>query len=146
MARVSGIIASVVAAAFVLSATSPGMARADMMSACKSDIASYCPDVSRGRGRISACLFSRSATLSADCKPEVATVARKGESSLLVPSSVRRLLGSGSAPAVPAACSADAGKVCSGVDGGSRNVLACLYARTDSVSAGCASAVDTALR
>lgn len=143
----SGRLSLVIAAAVLAmsSASTAGMARADMMSACASDIASLCSDVSRGRGRISACLFADMSRLSAACRPEVEAVARKGESSRLVPAGVRALMGSGTAPAVPAACSADVAGFCSGVDAGDRNTLACLYARTDRVSNACSAAVRSAL-
>jgi hypothetical protein len=147
MARACDLLMSLVVAAAMLTAVAPGLARADMMTACAPDIASFCSDVSRGRGRISACLMSREPSLSAACKPEVQAVAQSGANNRLVPAGVRNLMsGSGTAPAVPAACSADAGTFCSGVGGGSGNVLACLYARSNKVSSACSSAVSAALK
>ncbi|PJN96520.1 hypothetical protein CNY89_02060 [Amaricoccus sp. HAR-UPW-R2A-40] len=61
------------AASLVLLAglTAPDLARAEMMTACQPEIAQYCGGVSRGRGRIAACLVGRMDRLSAACKPEV---------------------------------------------------------------------------
>jgi hypothetical protein len=132
----------VIAVAAALTASS---ARADMMSDCKADIASLCSGVSDGHGRLSACLFSQASRLDPTCKSAVETLARQDQSSMLLPAHVRNLMGSGSAPTVPAACSADEGRFCSGADAGSRNMLACLYAHSDSVSAVCASAIEAAL-
>lgn len=120
-------------------------ARADMMSACQSDISSYCSGVSDGRGRISACLFSQSSKLGADCKSEVEALAKQDQDDRLLPASVRSLMGSGAAPAVPSACSGDESQFCSGADSGGRNMLACLYAHSESVSSGCSSAIQAAL-
>lgn len=133
------------AATAALAVATGGAARADMMAACQPDIAAYCSDVSSGRGRIAACLFSQSAKLGAACRPEVQTVAKKGSGNFLVPSGVRRLLGSGATPPVPDACSAEAGSLCSGVGAGDANVLACLYSRSNRVSSGCSSAVQSIL-
>lgn len=133
-----------IAVAAALTSTTSS-ARADMMSDCQSDISSLCSGVSDGRGRITACLFSQTSKLSATCASAVEAEAEKDESSMLLPSHVRSLMGSGSVPAVPAACSADEGKFCSGVDAGDRNKLACLYAHSESVASGCASAIQSVL-
>ena len=63
-------------------------ARADLMTACAPEIQRYCADVSRGRGRISACLASEMASLGAGCRPEVQGVMQ----SPLTPGYVRRAL------------------------------------------------------
>jgi hypothetical protein len=141
----SGSLLCLTVVAAVLAMSAPQAARADMMSACQSDIASLCSGVSDGRGRISACLFSQSSRLDATCKSEVEAVAKQDQSSELLPAHVRNHMGSGSVPAVPAACSADEGRFCSGADAGDRNMLACLYAHSESVSGGCSSAIQAAL-
>jgi hypothetical protein len=116
-----------------------------MMSDCKADIESLCSGVSDGHGRLAACLYSQDSKLDATCKSTVEALAKQDQSSMLLPAHVRNLMGAGTAPAVPAACSADEGKFCSGADAGSRNMLACLYAHSDSVSAGCSSAIEGTL-
>lgn len=132
--------------ATVMAASSASAARADLMSACQMDIASSCSGVLDGRGRISACLFSHSSKLDAACRSAVDAVAQQSQSNWLLPSSVRSLMGGGSPPAVPAACSADRDQVCSDVDTGQHAVLACLYAHSRSVSMDCANGVEEALK
>ena len=141
----TGLPMRAIAVAAALAAFSAAAARADMMSACQSDIASLCPGVSDGHGRIAACLFSQTSKLDSSCKSEVEAVAKQEEDNRLVPAHVRRMMGSGEVPAVPSACSGDEGKFCSGADAGGRNMLACLYAHSESVSSGCSSAIQAAL-
>jgi hypothetical protein len=143
MKRNSGYAWCVIAAAAALTAST---ARADMMSDCKADIASLCSGISDGHGRLSACLYSQASKLDATCRSAVETLAKQDQSNMLLPAHVRNLMGAGSAPAVPAACSADEGSFCSGADAGSRNMLACLYAHSGRVSAGCSSAIEAALK
>ncbi|WMS41949.1 cysteine rich repeat-containing protein [Acuticoccus sp. MNP-M23] len=146
MKRVFGIHWCLVALAMTLFVSMPDTARADLMSACQANIAKWCSGVPDGRGRISACLMSYSSKLDAACRSEVDAVAKKSQNNILLPKSVRSLMGAGSAPAVPAECAADQGKFCSGVDAGGRNALACLYAYSGSVSAPCADGIKAALK
>lgn len=136
---------SLIAAATVLAMSLAQGAAADMMTDCKTDIASLCSGVPDGRGRIAACLFSQTSKLDATCRSSVEAVAKADQGNMLLPAHVRSLMGSGSPPPVPAACSGDEGRFCSGADAGGRNMLGCLYAHSESVSAGCASAIKTAL-
>lgn len=137
---------SVMAIATVLAASSTSAARADLMSACQADIATSCSGVPNGRGRISACLFSHSSKLDAACRLAVEAVARQSQSNWLLPASIRSLMGSGTPPAVPAACAADANRVCSDVDAGRDAVLACLYAHSGNVSTDCSTGIEAALK
>ena len=137
---------STIAIATFLAASSTSAARADLMSACKVDIANLCSGVPDGRGRISACLFSHSSKLDAACRSEVNVVAQQSQSNWLLPNSVRSLMGGGFPPTVPAACAADTDQVCSGADTGQRAILACLYAHTRTVSTACATEIDAALK
>ena len=73
-------------------------------------------------------------------------MAKQSQSNRLLPASVRNLMGSGTPPAVPAACSADIDEICSDVDAGSQAVLACLYAHSGNVSTDCSAGVDAALK
>jgi Cysteine rich repeat len=123
----------------------PELARADMMTTCASQIASFCPGVSRGRGRITACLISYSDKVGAACNAEVQAVAQRGGNNPLVPPGVRTLLSSGQVGSLPAACAADAGRFCSSVTQTHERVLACLYAQGNRVSNACSSAVQASL-
>lgn len=117
----------------------------DMMTTCAAEIGSLCPGITRGRGRITACLISYSDRLSAACGADVRAVAQSGSRNPLVPSGVRNMMGSGQAASVPAACSADAGRFCSGVSPTNDRVLACLYAHSNRVSGACSSGVKSTL-
>lgn len=136
--------AAAIFAAFVM-APAP-QARADMMSACAGDIASLCPNVPNGRGRISACLMGYSDRLSPACGPEVAAVAASGSRNILVPSSVRRSLRPGFSAPLPASCDADAANLCSGIPTTEGRIFACLYARDARVSGTCKGDIDAALK
>jgi hypothetical protein len=117
----------------------------DMMSTCKSEISEYCSGVSRGRGRILACLISHEGELGASCRGDVETTAKRGADDPLVPSGVRKLLGHGETVSVPSACSSDVSKFCSGISPGNENTLACLYAHSAQVSADCTQRVRAEL-
>jgi hypothetical protein len=116
-------------------------ARADIMAACPAEIRQFCPDVTRGRGRISACLASHRDALGPACLPEVAAVAQ----SPLVPRYARAALSPGFRAALPQACAAPAASFCPGVPPGDGRIFACLYARSDRIGAGCTSAAKAAL-
>ena len=108
-------------------------ARADLMTACASEIGRYCADVSKGRGRISACLVGQMGQLGSACLPEVQAV---GQSSL-TPGYVRKLFNPAFRAALPQACAASAAQFCPGMTPGEGRVFACLYARSDRVSKAC---------
>jgi hypothetical protein len=124
----------------------PGAARADMMSACAPEISGLCSGVSQGRGRLAACLISHVDKLGAQCRVEVQSVSRSSRNNILLPAGVRSFLGSGAAPSPPAACQADAGRLCGDVAAGNGPILACLYAHTDGLSGDCAAEVNAVLR
>jgi hypothetical protein len=138
------LIAATLATATTL-ASAP-QARADLMTACSGEIASLCPDVPNGRGRISACLMGYSDRLSAACGPEVAAVAASGSRNILVPSGVRKALRPGFRAPLPASCGADAANLCSGIPTSQGRIFACLYARDSRVGAACRGDIDTALK
>ncbi len=117
-------------------ALSPAPARANMMATCAPEIASLCPNVREGRGRITACLFSHGEKLGAGCRGEVQAVASSG-GSRFAPSGVRSMMAPGFAANPPASCQADAGRVCGNVQNGDGRMFACLYAHTDKVSGTC---------
>jgi hypothetical protein len=117
-------------------------ARADMMTACAPEIQRFCSDVSRGRGRISACLASEMARLSAACRPEVQGVMQ----SPLTPGYVRRALQPGFQAALPASCVAPAKALCPAIAPGDARVFACLYARSDRAGRDCNNAATAVLK
>jgi golgi apparatus protein 1 len=112
-------------------------ARADLMAACAPAIAQFCADVQRGRGRIAACLASHQPALASTCRAEVVAVAQ----SPVVPRYARTVLDPRYRAALPQTCATAAARFCPDVPSGDGRVLACLYARSDRVDAGCISAV-----
>ncbi len=132
------------AAALWLGGT-PEAARADMMVACSAEIATHCGDVTRGRGRISACLVGQTDQLGAGCRGEVQAVAQSGQNNVLVPRNVRRMLSPDFRGNVPASCGGDIGRFCNGVAAGDSRQFACLYARLDKVDPTCRSEAEAAM-
>lgn len=120
-------------------------AHADMMSACKAEIAAHCSDVSRGRGRIAACLFAYTPKLSGGCAPEVKKVSNSRTTQRVIPAGVRKLSGSQYEGDLVKACGGDARRLCPGVSGNNRN-LACLYSRSSKISGGCRTTADRVLK
>ncbi len=137
----SNVLLPVLALATVLTAHASD-ARADVMTACASEISRYCADVSKGRGRISACLMSQMGRLGAACRPEVRAVAR----SRLTPGYVRKALNPAFRAPLPEACAASAARFCRGMRPGGGRVLACLYARSDRVPKACSAAAQATLK
>jgi len=117
-------------------------ARADLMSACAGDIGRMCGDVSKGRGRISACLAAAPATLAPACRAEVQSVAN----SRLVPRDARRIFDPGFRAALPASCAADFARFCKGIAQGDGRAFACLYARENRIAAACKADTEAELR
>ena len=120
----------------------PTDARADLMTACASETTRYCADVSKGRGRISACLAGQMRRLSPACLPEVQAV---GKSSL-TPGFVRKVFNPAFRAPLPEACAAPAARFCPGMKPGEGGVFACLYARSDRISKACSEAAQAALK
>ncbi len=117
-------------------------ARADLMTACASEISRYCADVSKGRGRISSCLVGRMGRLSPACLPEVQAVGQ----SRLIPGSMRKIFNPAFRAPLPKACAAPAAKFCPGMKPGEGRVFACLYARSDRVAKACSDAAQVTLK
>ena len=116
--------------------------RADIMTACSSEVARYCANVSKGRGRVSACLASYMGQLGAACRPEVQAVGK----SLLTPSYVRKVFGPAFSLALPQVCTGPAARYCPGMKPGEGRVFACLYAYSDRVGKTCSDAAQAALK
>ena len=117
-------------------------ARADLMQTCQPEIQKYCSDVSRGRGRISACLASMMPSLNRACQGDVQGVM----ASPLTPGYVRRALDPSFTAPMPAACAAPAKQLCPGFPAGSARVFACLYARSDRAGKACNDAATATLK
>ena len=117
-------------------------ARADLMTACASEVGRFCADVSRGRGRISACLAGHMNALGPACLPEVQAVAR----GRLVPRDVRKIFNPAFRAPLPQACVVPAAQVCPGVPTGDGRIFACLYAREDRIGATCSAAAQATLK
>ncbi len=117
-------------------------ARADLMTACAPEISRHCADVSKGRGRISACLMSQMGRLGPACRPEVQAVARSRQT----PSYVRRALNPAFRAPLPEACAASAARFCPGMKPGEGRVFTCLYARSDRVPKACSNAAQATLK
>lgn len=107
----------------------------DLLTACEAEIGSLCAGVKEGRGRISACLYANDDKLSAACKTEVDAVADSPTFQRNFPSGTGAV--DGSDTALREACTTDADKVCTGTRSGGGRMLACVYARADTVSAPC---------
>ena len=117
-------------------------ARADMMTTCAPEIQRFCSDVSRGRGRVSACLASQMGQLSAACKPEVQGVMQ----GRLTPAYVRRALDPSFRAQLPPVCNGPAQSLCPGMATDRGPVYACLYARSDRAGKACSDAARATLQ
>ena len=115
-------------------------ARADVMATCTSEISKYCGDVSRGEGRIVACLLGQKSRLRPACLAKVQELAR------MSPAFVRMVLDSSFRASLPEACAAPAAQFCPGMTTREGRVFACLYARADRVPKACSDAAQQALK
>ena len=115
---------------------------ADLMSVCAPEIQKYCTDVSKGRGRISACLLGRMDKLSPACQPAVLAVRQ----SRATPSYARQVFDPGFSAPLPQACAGSAKSLCPAVPTGDGRAFACLYARGDRVPKACAEAARAELK
>ncbi len=136
----SNAVLPVLALATVLTAHATG-ARADLMTACASESTQYCADVSKGRGRISACLVGQITQLGPACLSEVQAVGQ----SRLTPGYVRKIFNPAFRAPLPQACAAPAAEFCPGMTPGEGRVFACLYARSDRVPKTCSDAAQATL-
>ena len=91
--RFTSRLAIAMCAGALASLATPALA-ANLMSACEAEIAANCAGVSKGRGRISLCLFAHGDKLSGACKTEVVKVSDSRAFKRYVPAGVRSLQGS----------------------------------------------------
>ena len=138
-------VAAAFTAALLLTALPTEQASADMMGACAPEISNFCGDVSKGRGRITACLFSNEDRLGSTCGPAFEAVAKSGSENRLVPSGVRSVLAGTANPDVPAVCNSDISRFCPSVENQGGRELACLYAHMDKVTPDCATKAKSML-
>lgn len=124
----------------------PDTVQADnMMAACEAEIVANCTGVSKGRGRISACLYAHDDKLFGACKSEVIKVSNSRALQKNMPTGVQSLQGSEYEAGLRNACTSDADKLCTGVKTGNGRILACIYSRSNSVSNACSSATKIVL-
>ena len=116
-----------------------------MMAACEAEIVANCTGVSKGRGRISACLYAHDDKLFGACKSEVIKVSNSRALQKNMPTGVQSLQGSEYEAGLRNACTSDADKLCTGVKTGNGRILACIYSRSNSVSNACSSATKIVL-
>ena len=116
---------------------------AGLMAACKAEITANCADVAEGRGRISACLMAYEDRLSGGCRGEVSKVRNSRIFQRYVPGGFESLPSWGRNAGLRRACASDVSKYCSRVKVGDGRLLACLYARSGSVSKPCSSQAKT---
>lgn len=117
----------------------------NLMAACEAEIAANCAGVSKGRGRISACLYANDDKLFGACKIEVTKVSNSRAFQRYLPTDVNFLQGSEYEAGLRKACTSDADKSCTGVTNGNGRMLACIYSRSESVSKACWSAAKLLL-
>ncbi len=91
---------------------------------CQADVEKLCADVEPGQGRIAACLWSKQAEISAECK--AAAVARHEKRK-----------------AVAQACKQDAETYCKDVAPGQGRVALCLWAKRAKLTPECKTHVET---
>ena len=119
---------------------SGGAEASGLMSACAADIAKSCPDVTKGRGRITACLIAYDHRLSGGCRKEVRKYSTGRTYRKFVPAAMRSEKGPQIEAELRRVCSSDVGRLCPGVKSGKGRILACLYSRSGNVSKPCSSA------
>jgi len=87
-------------------------------TACANDVFQYCPRVPTGGGRVLSCLAGRWDELSSTCREAVGKIAERA----------RRFTD---------ACSADAARLCQGIEPGGGRIFACLKLQERAVSSRC---------
>jgi hypothetical protein len=103
------------------------------MEACAEEVRTYCADIDRGRGRVSACLASHREKLSSACVPEVSAVVQ----GRLVPGHVRKIFHPDFRAELPPTCESAAAQLCPNVEQGDGRIFACFFARTQQVGPAC---------
>jgi CRISPR/Cas system-associated protein Csm6 len=110
----------------------PEQYAAALQQACSKEIKSLCRNVTKGRGRLLACLYSLDTKLSPKCGEVVGgSMDRLGEA-LGALANVRRV------------CDADAARLCNGVIPGNGNLIDCLSRSRSIVSERCNATLDLA--
>lgn len=124
-------------------AAPPATARAGLMNTCKAEITANCAGVAKGRGRISACLMAYEDRLSGDCRGEVVKVRNSRTFQRYVPGGFEALPSWAQNAGLRRACASDVTRHCPRVKVGDGRLLACLYARLNSVSKTCSAEAKT---
>ncbi|GAA0771274.1 hypothetical protein E1180_12275 [Roseibium denhamense] len=146
MVRFLRFAAVIIAAGLLTSAGSVGPAHSNaFMAACKTDLETLCSGVKEGRGRLSACLFAHDTKVSGTCKPELAKVTSSATFKKMLPASLNSLQGSDRAAKLQQVCGTDIKAQCQSAGSGTERVLACLYARSNSISKPCYAEAESIL-
>ncbi len=136
--------AGVLAASIIAPA---GAAQAgNLMAACRAEIAAVCAGISKGRGRISACLIAHDDKLSRACRTEIVKVRNSRTFQRFIPAGFSSLQGSDGKADLFKTCASDVIRLCPRVRMGNGRILACLYSRSNSVSKSCSSEAEMLVR
>jgi len=120
--------------ALAFSGAVPAQAEDDLvqgvLDSCKSDIESYCSQVTLGDGRLLACFYAHEDKLSTDCQYGLYKAAATLEQVVTA------------FKYVAASCEADIATHCGDTQPGDGRLLLCLKEKQKDVSEGCAKALD----
>jgi hypothetical protein len=101
---------------------------------CKTELETYCKDVTPGEGRVLACLYAREDKLSGRCEYALYDAAAQLEHAL------------GTVTYVTNECSADLEKYCSAIKPGEGRLAACLKKNEETLSERCQQAIKDVKR
>ena len=130
--KMKGLIApGITISALILSVTSTWAQDPvkSVQEGCKTELETYCKDVTPGEGRVLACLYSREDKLSGRCEYVLYDAAAQLEHAL------------GALTYVTNECSADLEKYCSAIKPGEGRLAACLKKNEQTLSERCQQAI-----
>jgi hypothetical protein len=126
-------IIAVAALAILAFAVAPALAEKGpvetVLEGCKTELESYCTDVTPGQGRILACLYARGDKLSGKCEYALYDAAAQLERAVAA------------LTYVASECEDDLDELCAGVPAGKGRLLSCLERQEDKVSSRCKEAL-----
>jgi hypothetical protein len=114
---------------FALSANAEESLVETVLNGCKTELDTYCKDVTPGQSRVLACLYSRSDKLSGKCEYALYDAAVQLERAIAALSYLVN------------ECSDDLDKLCSNIEAGEGRLLTCLEENAEQVSKRCKSAI-----
>lgn len=101
-----------------------------IFASCEEDLAKFCPAVTPGHGRLSACLYAHEDQVSPSCDAAIA------ETADLIDLLFERLR------YAKQMCGDDVAKLCGEVEIGQGRLFSCLYEKKESLSAGCLEVIE----